>query len=79
MTGTPEGQEVKLAGHAPRIARGIAEAKGKVEDRFLMDLMAQVGGSHDLMVCNASRGVVHIRRTQGKADLPWQRFVVRDG
>lgn len=79
MTATPEGREVRLAGQAPRIARSIAEAKGRVEDRFLMDLMAQVGGTHDLMVFNASRGVVHIRRTQAKADLPWQRFAVREG
>ena len=47
---------------------------GKLDARLLQDLLAHVGGTHDLMVFNAAQRKVHIRRTQGSAMLPWQDF-----
>ena len=74
MTGTAEGNVVKLQGKAAEIAANISSDQGKIDDRTLMKLTEQVGGTHDLMVFNATRGAVHIRRTQGTATRPWQTF-----
>jgi hypothetical protein len=79
MTATPEEKEVKLAGKAPMIVARLTKAKGEVDDNFLKELMARAGGSHDLMVFNASQGMVHIHRTQNHADLRWQRFCLKAG
>jgi len=65
---------VKLQGKAAEIAASISSNQGKVDDRTLMRLTEQVGGTHDLMVFNATKGAVHIRRTQGTSTLPWQTF-----
>jgi hypothetical protein len=74
MTGTADGNVVKLQGKAPEIVACISSNHGKVDDRTLMKLTEQVGATHDLIVFNATRGAVHIRRTQGVLTLPWQTF-----
>jgi hypothetical protein len=78
MTGTPEREAVKLRGKAPQITASIRDSQGKVDDGTLRKLMGQVGGSHDLMVFNATKRVVYIQRTQAKPTLPWQRFKLEE-
>jgi hypothetical protein len=76
MTGTPGRDAVKLLGKAPQIVASIRSGQGEVDEQAIRKLMEQVGGTHDLMVFNATKRVVHIRRTQGKPTLPWQTFTL---
>lgn len=76
LTGTPEGQPVKLLRSAPFIIEQLEAGKGKVDHGTIQNVLAHDRvGDHciDLMVFNNSRRQAHLSRGPGKR-AKWQTF-----